>query len=62
MKNISNDLIKLNVLINKNNSSFEELQNGKIVTENEFVHSLKVLTTWHLIPRSQPPMQIRGKQ
>ncbi|KAM4761927.1 coiled-coil domain-containing protein 40 isoform 1-T1 [Cyanocitta cristata] len=41
MKNISNDLIKLNVLINKNNSSFEELQNGKIVTENEFVHSLK---------------------
>ncbi|NWV90876.1 CCD40 protein, partial [Machaerirhynchus nigripectus] len=41
MKNISNDLIKLNVLINKNNSSFEELQNGKIVTENEFLHSLK---------------------
>ncbi|NXH83891.1 CCD40 protein, partial [Edolisoma coerulescens] len=41
MKNISNDLIKLNILINKNNSSFEELQNGKIVTENEFVHSLK---------------------
>ncbi|NWW02839.1 CCD40 protein, partial [Oreocharis arfaki] len=42
MKNISNDLIKLNVLISKNNSSFEELQNGKMVTENEFVHSLKV--------------------
>ncbi|NWT15216.1 CCD40 protein, partial [Vireo altiloquus] len=41
MKNISNDLIKLNMLINKNNSSFEELQNGKIVTENEFVQSLK---------------------
>ncbi|NWV54796.1 CCD40 protein, partial [Daphoenositta chrysoptera] len=41
MKNISNDLIKLNVLISKNNSSFEELQNGKIVTESEFVHSLK---------------------
>ncbi|NXI05209.1 CCD40 protein, partial [Pachycephala philippinensis] len=41
MKNISNDLIKLNMLICKNNSSFEELQNGKIVTENEFVHSLK---------------------
>ncbi|NXO19224.1 CCD40 protein, partial [Oriolus oriolus] len=41
MKNISNDLIKLNVLISKNNSSFEELKNGKIVTENEFVHSLK---------------------
>ncbi|NXB01825.1 CCD40 protein, partial [Cnemophilus loriae] len=41
MKNMSNDLIKLNVLIKKNNSSVEELQNGKIVTENEFVQSLK---------------------
>ncbi|NXK65393.1 CCD40 protein, partial [Sylvietta virens] len=41
MKNMSNDLIKLNKLINKNNSSVEELQNGRIVTENEFVQSLK---------------------
>ncbi|NWV11178.1 CCD40 protein, partial [Ptilonorhynchus violaceus] len=41
MKNMSNDLIKLNMLISKNNSSFEELQNGKLVTENEFMHSLK---------------------
>ncbi|NXC09408.1 CCD40 protein, partial [Orthonyx spaldingii] len=41
MKDMSNDLIKLNVLINKNNSSVEALQNGKIVTENEFVQSLK---------------------
>ncbi|NWV75040.1 CCD40 protein, partial [Dasyornis broadbenti] len=41
MKNMSNDLIKLNVLIKKNNSSFEDLQNGRIVTENEFVHALK---------------------
>ncbi|NWX28624.1 CCD40 protein, partial [Notiomystis cincta] len=41
MKNMSNDLIKLNMLINKNNSSFEELQNGKMVTENEFLQSLK---------------------
>ncbi|NXW40004.1 CCD40 protein, partial [Nyctiprogne leucopyga] len=41
MKNMSNDLIKLNVLINKNNSSFEELQYGNIITENEFVRSLK---------------------
>ncbi|NXX28501.1 CCD40 protein, partial [Nicator chloris] len=41
MKNMSNDLIKLNTLIKKNNSSVEELQNGKIVTENEFVQSLK---------------------
>uniref|UniRef100_A0A8C5UD36 Coiled-coil domain-containing protein 40 n=1 Tax=Malurus cyaneus samueli TaxID=2593467 RepID=A0A8C5UD36_9PASS len=41
MKNMSNDLIKLNMLINKNNSSFEELQNDKMVIESEFVHSLK---------------------
>ncbi|KFO93379.1 Coiled-coil domain-containing protein 40, partial [Buceros rhinoceros silvestris] len=42
MRNMSNDLIKLNVLINKNNSSFEELQHGNIITENEFVRALKV--------------------
>ncbi|NXN30666.1 CCD40 protein, partial [Nycticryphes semicollaris] len=41
MKNMSNDLIKLNVLIHKNNSSFEELQHGNVITENEFVRSLK---------------------
>ncbi|XP_052543490.1 coiled-coil domain-containing protein 40 [Tympanuchus pallidicinctus] len=41
MKSISNDLIKLNVLISKNNSSFTELQYGNIITENEFVRSLK---------------------
>ncbi|KAM6118708.1 coiled-coil domain-containing protein 40 [Phoenicopterus ruber ruber] len=41
MRNMSNDLIKLNVLINKNSSSFEELQYGNIITENEFVRSLK---------------------
>ncbi|KAM9371460.1 coiled-coil domain-containing protein 40 [Phaethornis superciliosus] len=41
MKNMSNDLIRLNVLINKNNSSFEELQCGNIITENEFLRSLK---------------------
>ncbi|NWR42238.1 CCD40 protein, partial [Regulus satrapa] len=41
MKNMSNDLIKLNMLITKNNSSVEELKNGKIVTENEFMQSLK---------------------
>lgn len=51
MKNMSNDLVKLNMLINKNNSSVEELQNGRIVTENEFVQSLKVLR--HLVPHSQ---------
>ncbi|NXP49452.1 CCD40 protein, partial [Heliornis fulica] len=41
MRNMSNDLIKLNVLISKNNSSFEELQCGNAITENEFVRSLK---------------------
>ncbi|XP_071429399.1 coiled-coil domain-containing protein 40 isoform X2 [Pithys albifrons albifrons] len=41
MKNISNDLVKLNVLIKKNNSSFEDLQHANMITENEFVHSLK---------------------
>ncbi|KAM9211699.1 coiled-coil domain-containing protein 40-like [Leptosomus discolor] len=41
MRNMSNDLIKLNVLIHKNSSSFEELQYGNTITENEFVRSLK---------------------
>ncbi|NWI95933.1 CCD40 protein, partial [Pitta sordida] len=41
MKNMSTDLVKLNVLIKKNNSSFEELHHANIITENEFVHSLK---------------------
>ncbi|NXP05998.1 CCD40 protein, partial [Thinocorus orbignyianus] len=41
MRNMSNDLIKLNVLINKNSSSAEELQHGNVITENEFVRSLK---------------------
>ncbi|XP_064378923.1 coiled-coil domain-containing protein 40 isoform X1 [Dromaius novaehollandiae] len=41
MRNMSNDLIKLNILINKNSNSFEELQYGNIITENEFVCSLK---------------------
>ncbi|XP_067164571.1 coiled-coil domain-containing protein 40 isoform X3 [Apteryx mantelli] len=41
MRNMSNDLIKLNMLINKNSNSFEELQYGNIITENEFVRSLK---------------------
>ncbi|NXR50471.1 CCD40 protein, partial [Hippolais icterina] len=41
MKNMSNDLIKLNTLISKNNSNVEQLQNGKMVTESEFLQSLK---------------------
>ncbi|NXQ79578.1 CCD40 protein, partial [Nyctibius grandis] len=41
MRNMSNDLIKLNVLVNKNSSNFKELQYGNMITENEFVRSLK---------------------
>ncbi|NXG63176.1 CCD40 protein, partial [Hemiprocne comata] len=41
MRNMSNDLIMLNVLINENNSSFEELQHGSRITENEFLRTLK---------------------
>ncbi|NXG80075.1 CCD40 protein, partial [Baryphthengus martii] len=41
MRNMSNDLIKLNVWINKKSSSFEELRYGNIITETEFVRSLK---------------------
>ncbi|NXD16666.1 CCD40 protein, partial [Nothocercus nigrocapillus] len=41
MRNMSSDLIKLNMLINKNSNSFEELHYGNIITENEFVRSLK---------------------
>ncbi|XP_061866869.1 coiled-coil domain-containing protein 40 isoform X2 [Colius striatus] len=41
MRNMSNDLVKLNVLIKKNSNSFEELQFSNIITEKEFVCSLK---------------------
>ncbi|NXX74726.1 CCD40 protein, partial [Urocolius indicus] len=41
MKNMSNDLVKLNVLIKKNSNSFEELRFSNIITEKEFVCSLK---------------------
>uniref|UniRef100_A0A8C6IQA6 Uncharacterized protein n=2 Tax=Melopsittacus undulatus TaxID=13146 RepID=A0A8C6IQA6_MELUD len=41
MKSMYNDLTKLNVLINKNNSSYKELQCSNIITENEFIRALK---------------------
>ncbi|XP_037666480.1 coiled-coil domain-containing protein 40 [Choloepus didactylus] len=41
MKGLDNDLKKLNVLMNKNRSSSQELQQDNLVTENEFVRSLK---------------------
>uniref|UniRef100_A0A2K5KGP5 Coiled-coil domain containing 40 n=1 Tax=Colobus angolensis palliatus TaxID=336983 RepID=A0A2K5KGP5_COLAP len=41
MKDLDNDLKKLNVLMNKNRCSSEELEQNNRVTENEFVRSLK---------------------
>ncbi|XP_051491101.1 coiled-coil domain-containing protein 40 isoform X3 [Apus apus] len=41
MRSMSNDLITLNVLINENSSSFEELRCGSVITENEFLRTLK---------------------
>uniref|UniRef100_G3RUR1 Coiled-coil domain 40 molecular ruler complex subunit n=1 Tax=Gorilla gorilla gorilla TaxID=9595 RepID=G3RUR1_GORGO len=41
MKDLDNDLKKLNMLMNKNRYSSEELEQNNRVTENEFVRSLK---------------------
>ncbi|XP_074870242.1 coiled-coil domain-containing protein 40 [Carettochelys insculpta] len=41
MRNMANDLTKLNMLINKNSHNWEELQHGNTIMENEFVRSLK---------------------
>ncbi|KAL4687292.1 hypothetical protein H8959_019420 [Pygathrix nigripes] len=41
MKDLDNDLKKLNVLMNKNRCSSEELEQNNRVTENEFMRSLK---------------------
>ncbi|KAM5216767.1 coiled-coil domain-containing protein 40 isoform 3-T3 [Hipposideros larvatus] len=41
MKDLDKDLKKLNVLLSKNRSSSEDLQQDNLVTENEFVRSLK---------------------
>ncbi|ELW68231.1 Coiled-coil domain-containing protein 40 [Tupaia chinensis] len=41
MKDLDNALKKLNVLLNRNRCSSEELQQGNLVTENEFVRALK---------------------
>ncbi|MGH0128960.1 UNVERIFIED_CONTAM: hypothetical protein FKN15_057803, partial [Acipenser sinensis] len=41
MKNLSNDMLKLNMLLSKNNSLKEVLQQGNSLMENEFVHKLK---------------------
>nr|KAF6415212.1 coiled-coil domain containing 40 [Molossus molossus] len=41
MKDLDNDLRKLNMLVGKNRSDSESLQQDNLVTENEFVHTLK---------------------
>ncbi|XP_038227525.1 coiled-coil domain-containing protein 40 isoform X5 [Dermochelys coriacea] len=41
MRNMANDLMKLNMLINKNSHNSVELQHGNTIMENEFVRSLK---------------------
>nr|XP_056704614.1 coiled-coil domain-containing protein 40 [Euleptes europaea] len=41
MKNMANDLEKLHMLINKNSTNSEELQQGNTIMENEFVRALK---------------------
>uniref|UniRef100_A0A8C6RLC8 Coiled-coil domain containing 40 n=1 Tax=Nannospalax galili TaxID=1026970 RepID=A0A8C6RLC8_NANGA len=41
MKDLGNNLIKLNLLVNKNKHSSEELQQDNLVAESEFVRSLK---------------------
>lgn len=42
MRDLDNDLKKLNVLVNQNRCSSEELQQGNLATEGEFVRALKV--------------------
>uniref|UniRef100_A0A8C6FEL0 Coiled-coil domain 40 molecular ruler complex subunit n=1 Tax=Monodon monoceros TaxID=40151 RepID=A0A8C6FEL0_MONMO len=41
MRDLDNDLKKLNVLMNQNRCSSEELQQGNLATEGEFVRALK---------------------
>ncbi|XP_059937657.1 coiled-coil domain-containing protein 40 [Mesoplodon densirostris] len=41
MRDLDNDLRKLNVLMNQNRCSSEELQQGNLATEGEFVRALK---------------------
>lgn len=54
MKDLDNDLKKLNLLMNQNRCSSEELQQDNLATEGEFVRSLKV--------RSGLRVDGRGKQ
>ena len=51
MRDLDSDLKKLNVLMNRNRCSAEELQQGNLATEGEFVRALKVGSTSSSRPR-----------
>lgn len=53
MKDLNNDLTKLNMLMDKNRCDSEQLQQSNLVAETEFVRTLKVGTA--LRPLSHPP-------
>lgn len=42
MKDLDNDLRKLNVLLSRNRSSSEGLQQANLLAESQFLHALKV--------------------
>lgn len=60
MKDLDNDLKKLNVLISKNRSSSEGLRQDSLVTEQECVRALKVRPSCPIWPRA-PTCAGRGR-
>lgn len=59
MKDLNNDLIKLNMLMDKNRCDSEQLQQSNLVAETEFVRTLKVGTTRRLLSH---PQGLQGPQ
>lgn len=45
MRNLKNDMLRLNMLLNKNISSKEQLQQHNQLMESEFIQSLRVSVT-----------------
>lgn len=58
MRDLDNDLKKLNVLVNRSRSDSRELQQGNLVAETEFVRSLKVGSLVPSVPRKGPRLGI----
>jgi hypothetical protein len=52
MRDLDNDLSKLNMLLDKNRCSSEELEQNNIATETEFLRTLKASTAH--CPRQAP--------